>query len=99
VALTDRVISGNSEDRLMRGHDNVEVTLMAICNEDRGETRIGTEGQNTLFLLVLKPRDWYTAGVDGPLTAYERIDLLELDQPDIPERWLRGAQTETITIL
>ena len=99
VALTDRVISGTSEERPMRGHDNVEVTLMAICNEDRGETRIGGKGQNTLFLLVLKSRGWYTAGLDGPLTAHERIGLLELDQPDIPERWLRGAQTETITIL
>ena len=99
VALTDRVISGTSEDRLMRGNDNVEVTLTAICNEDRGGTIIGGKGQNTLFLLVLKPRCWYTVGVDGPLTVHERIGLLELDQPDIPERWLRGAQTETITIL
>jgi hypothetical protein len=48
---------------------------------------------------VLKARDGDKANMEATGVTYERIGLMELDQPDEPKQWLGNARTETVTIL
>jgi hypothetical protein len=99
IASTDKMLPKTNKDKDPQTGNAIPVILLAICNEHRGRTRIGGKGQDTLFCLVLKARN-ESATTDGTSgVAYERIGLMELDQPDEPQQWLEGARMETVKIL
>jgi hypothetical protein len=99
MASTDQFTPDENKHKHKQGDNTVEVTLLAIYNEHRGQTRIGGKGPDTLFCLVLKARDGDKANMEATGVTYERIGLMELDQPDEPKQWLGNARTETVTIL